>query len=118
MVKRGVAIVVLGGGPTCNDIRVDVVDGPEFIIGGEAGAELDDEMMSGWKEQDGGDMGNVMLLKDVAYRDTFGCIMEGVFGVCESGDCIDENGVVAVIVGGDDLTGGGKVSAQGILLAD
>ena len=101
--------MVLSGEPTCNNIRVDVVDGPEVVIGGEAGVELDGETMSGWKEEDVGDMGNVMLLKDVSNHDAFRCVMEGVFGVWESGDCVDENGIIAVDVGGVDLTGGGKV---------
>ena len=107
--------MVLSGEPTRNDIRVDVVDGLEFVIGREAGAELDCETMSGWEEQDGGDVGDMMLLKDFAYCDTFGCMMEGVFGVWEGGDFIDENGIIVVIVGSDNIASGSEVSAQGIL---
>ena len=108
-------LVVLSSEPTCHDIQVDVIDGPEFVIGGEVGVELDGEMMSRWEEEDGRDMGNVMLLKDVANCDTFGCIMEGVFGVWESGVCINENSIIIIIVSGDDFTSRGKIGAKGIL---
>ena len=53
--------------------------------------------MSGWKEENGGYMSDVMLVKDVANHDTISCIVEGIFGVGESGDCIDDNCVVGVM---------------------
>ena len=109
------AIVVCGSEPAGHDVQVDVIDDLEFIVSGEAGVELDGETMSRLEEEDGRDMGNVMLLKDVANCDTFGCIMEGVFGVWESGVCINENSIIIIIVSGDDFTSRGKIGAKGIL---
>ena len=103
------AIVVLGSEPAGHDVWVDVVDGPEFIISGEAGVELDGEMMSRWKEEDGGDMGNVMLMKDVVNCDTFGCISKGVFGIWEGGNGIHDDSII--IFGCDDFTSRHKISA-------
>ena len=75
------AVVVLGGKPACYDIRVEVIDGAEFIICGEAGVKLSSEMVAGGKEEDGRDMGNAMLMEDVADGDTLWSIRNGVFGV-------------------------------------
>ena len=107
------AIVVFRGEPACHDIQVEIINGLEFVISREAGVELEGETMSGGKEEDSGDVSNVMLLKDVVSHDTFGCGMEAVLRVWEGGNGINEDGVV--IVSCDDFTGRGKIGAEGIL---
>ena len=109
--------MVLSGKPACYDIRVEVINGAEFIICGEAGVKLSREMVARGKEEDSRDMGNVMLMEDVMDGDTIWSVRNGVFGVREG--CIglvilDDHGGV-IVVGSDDFTGRGKIGAEGVL---
>ena len=109
--------MILSGKPACcNEISIKVIDGFEVIIGRKVSIELNSEVVTGEKEKNSQDIGNVMLMEDVAHCDTIRNIMDGVFGIWEGDNglfVLDDDGVI--IVSGYDFTSRGKIGAEGVL---